>query len=162
MNTTTLQTPVNAIKYGTPGGTRTRDLGIKSPLLYHLSYGSMWCARQDSNLQPKGYEPAAPPLGYKHDWYRWRDLNPQENIRWILSPLRMPFRHTGKKAREPALQVLLLLDLFESIKRSSFSSLDYSLVPKRLKYTNSRFLRIEPVVVLTIRPCEMQTSSIAW
>ena len=76
MNTTTLQTPVNAIKYGTPGGTRTRDLGIKSPLRYQLSYGSMWCARQDSNLQPKGYEPSAPPLSYKRAWYPRRDSNP--------------------------------------------------------------------------------------
>lgn len=65
MNTTTLQAPVNAIKYGTPGGGRTRDLRIKSPLLYQLSYGSRWCARQDSNLQPKDYESPAPPLSYR-------------------------------------------------------------------------------------------------
>lgn len=49
MNTTTLQAPVNAIKYGTPGGARTRDLRIKSPLLYQLSYGSMWYRWWDSN-----------------------------------------------------------------------------------------------------------------
>ena len=63
---------------GGPAGVRTLDLGIKSPLLYQLSYRSVFCfartkrwgGRRDSNPRPPGPQPSAlptelrPPFGH--------------------------------------------------------------------------------------------------
>ena len=63
---------------GGPAGVRTLDLGIKSPLLYQLSYRSVFCCtrtkrwggRRDSNPRPPGPQPSAlptelrPPFGH--------------------------------------------------------------------------------------------------
>ena len=54
---------------GGPAGVRTLDLGIKSPLLYQLSYRSIccytrakrWGGRRDSNPRPPGPQPSALP-----------------------------------------------------------------------------------------------------
>ena len=36
--------------YGARGGVRTLDMRLKRPLLYQLSYTSIWCQWQESNL----------------------------------------------------------------------------------------------------------------
>ena len=42
---------------GGPGRNRTNDTRIFSPLLYRLSYGTIWLRGKDLNQRPPGYEP---------------------------------------------------------------------------------------------------------
>ena len=42
---------------GGPGRNRTNDTWIFSPLLYRLSYGTIWLRGKDLNQRPPGYEP---------------------------------------------------------------------------------------------------------
>ena len=42
---------------GGSGRNRTNDTRIFSPLLYRLSYGTIWLREKDLNQRPPGYEP---------------------------------------------------------------------------------------------------------
>ena len=65
---------------GGPGRNRTNDTRIFSPLLYRLSYGTIWLRGKDLNQRPPGYEPdELPGCSTPRYLIRWRrnwDSNP--------------------------------------------------------------------------------------
>ena len=63
---------------GGPGRNRTNDTWIFSPLLYRLSYGTIWLRGKDLNQRPPGYEPdelpgcSTPRCLMSYSFFCWR------------------------------------------------------------------------------------------